>query len=457
MTKSKKIALNTIVLIVGNILFWACNIYPKHILEFSSVYSLISIFLNLIYFVIFDYFLIIVFSQNKALFSKNIFDATLPVVKRFKIWKLIILLLIQIVVDGFILLLNKTATEWTYIGKDVLIILHWFAIYTLLAEKSSAIWKRPAFFAGCLVAGAILLCASIWLDIEWIADIAVMAQKYEAESPAFISIKTNVQFAWSIKALILDTAFGLILIWLHILNTKSEETDPDLELSRGRTNSAFFIQIFVVINVAVLLMVFKFAVWPEASLQMAHGHSSRQGLETSDFYIELTEYELIRKGKGGLETVCYETHSYALVVNQTERISITSPVKWPYSYHVKNGQIMDSDNRESLDINGTKAYLFYSQIIGFYDNSMPRAVTLDEISDLESNDTITAILENILSDGNIFIFEYACDYLLVNDQAFIRPYIERYAEGRFTDIEKEWMEKNFYKSEYIISIAKTFA
>lgn len=150
MTKSQKIALNTITLIVGNILFWICNIYPRHILEISSVYSLIAIFLNLIYFVIFDYFLIIVFSQNKAFFSKEIFDITLPVIKRFKIWKLVTLLFMQIIVDGLILLLNKTAAEWAYIGIDVLIVLHWFAIYAFLANKAVAIWKLPRVFRGVL-------------------------------------------------------------------------------------------------------------------------------------------------------------------------------------------------------------------------------------------------------------------------------------------------------------------
>ena len=62
----------------------------------------------------------------------------------------------------------------------------------------------------------------------------------------------------------------------------------------------------------------------------------------------------------------------------------------------------------------------------------------------------------LLSDGNIFAFEYVCDYLLASDPLFIQPYIERYAEGHFTEMEKEWMEKNFYKSEYVVNIAKSF-
>lgn len=457
MTKSQKIALNTITLIVGNILFWICNIYPRHILEISSVYSLIAIFLNLIYFVIFDYFLIIVFSQNKAFFSKEIFDITLPVIKRFKIWKLVTLLFMQIIVDGLILLLNKTAAEWAYIGIDVLIVLHWFAIYAFLANKAVAIWKRPAFFAGCLVIAIAFLGVAIWLDIKWIEEVTVLAQKYEAESPALMSVKNNVQFAWEIKALVLDTVLGLLLIWLHILNTKNEEMEPDHEVSRGKTISAFFIQIFVLIDAAILMMVFKFVVWPDASLQMAHGHNSKESFETSDFYIESTEYELVRKKKGGLKTICYEKHSYDVVVNQTERISITSSIKWPYDYYVRDGQIASSYKRETFHIEETEAYLFYNQFIGFYNNGIPQVVKLDELDSYEANDMVVNVCKQLLSEGNIFIFEYACNYLLANDNTFILLYIERYSKEDFTNIEKEWMEKNFYKSEYIINLAKAFS
>ena len=35
-------------------------------------------------------------------------------------------------------------------------------------------------------------------------------------------------------------------------------------------------------------------------------------------------------------------------------------------------------------------------------------------------------------------------------------YIDRYKKGYFTDIEKEWMEKSHYKSEYVVSIAQSF-
>ena len=60
----------------------------------------------------------------------------------------------------------------------------------------------------------------------------------------------------------------------------------------------------------------------------------------------------------------------------------------------------------------------------------------------------------LLSDGNVFIFEYGYEYLSKYDADFIVPYVERYSNGEFTENEAKWLENSHYDPEYIIDLAK---
>jgi hypothetical protein len=76
---------------------------------------------------------------------------------------------------------------------------------------------------------------------------------------------------------------------------------------------------------------------------------------------------------------------------------------------------------------------------------------------LESHAVITELCRELISNGNLFAFEFGCEYLLKYDSNFIEPYIEKYAKGEFSVNEFEWFENSFYNEEYIVNIAKTFA
>lgn len=458
MTKIEKGGLNVLTLILGNVLFWLCNVYPRHILEISSARSIVATFINFIYFVLFDLFLVIVFSKNKAPFAKNIFDKNVPVVKRFEIIRLLLLLFIQMIADIIALLIGKMAMEWKYIILDIVIVLQWFVIYIIIADKPIVFWKRPILLLICLVSVTALLGFSIYVDEKWLADTALFFTKYEVGSPILLSIQTNLQFAWEVKALVLDTLIGLIMIWLHLCNMKKEEPEENSDILRGRRVATLLIRGSVLINVFVVMVIFKFTVWPDNSLQRSNTHSRSVGFKERDFYNRVTDYELIRMGEDDTENIYYETHSYYIFWEQcTKQLFFTSDAHWPYDYFSENGQIRNGYTRERFLIGEKEAYLLFNQVICFYEESKPQAIRLEELNYLDKNDIVIAVCKELLAEGNIFIFEYACDYLLINDQAFIRPYIERYAEGRFTDIEKEWMEKNFYKSEYVVNTAKAFS
>ena len=73
----------------------------------------------------------------------------------------------------------------------------------------------------------------------------------------------------------------------------------------------------------------------------------------------------------------------------------------------------------------------------------------------QNANTVVEVCKQELRNGNIYIFEYCCDYLLKYDEEFIQTYIERYAEGDFSALEERWMARNYYKSEFVTDIAKS--
>ena len=70
--------------------------------------------------------------------------------------------------------------------------------------------------------------------------------------------------------------------------------------------------------------------------------------------------------------------------------------------------------------------------------------------------SVTYVCEKLISNGNVYIFEYACEYLIKYDFEFIENYLIRYSKGEFTETEQEWMEISNYNSQFVEAFAKQF-
>lgn len=109
----------------------------------------------------------------------------------------------------------------------------------------------------------------------------------------------------------------------------------------------------------------------------------------------------------------------------------------------------------NIDVENIKAKRFCTHAIMYENkNKKPIAVLTENIPSIEKDDTVTIILKKLISEGYWDYFEYGCDYLLKYDPEFIKPYIERYAKGEFTETELEI--SNNIKTEYMISFAQKY-
>ena len=95
--------------------------------------------------------------------------------------------------------------------------------------------------------------------------------------------------------------------------------------------------------------------------------------------------------------------------------------------------------------------------ICYYENGVtPRIIRMDSLNQCENNVIVTELCKHLIDEGNLFAFEYAIEYLAIYEPEFIRPYIERYSAGLFNAMETCWMEQAYYRSNYIVDLAKQF-
>ena len=60
-----------------------------------------------------------------------------------------------------------------------------------------------------------------------------------------------------------------------------------------------------------------------------------------------------------------------------------------------------------------------------------------------------AVYKALIENGNWNFFEQGTEYLLKYDEAFIKPYLERFSLGTFSEQETETLNKLGVKKEYI--------
>ena len=113
---------------------------------------------------------------------------------------------------------------------------------------------------------------------------------------------------------------------------------------------------------------------------------------------------------------------------------------------------VETEYTESTDILDCNVQRLENLGLFFFDGDKRYAMKVESIKWQKENKVLTAILENLIADGQWDYFEYGCDYMQKYDADFIKPYIERYANGDFT--ENEINENLEINKEYMISFAK---
>lgn len=458
MSKKQETALNIYTLIFMNIVFWISCYLPRKIINFNAINSVTSYIVHLLYFLLFSFFIVIAFAKDKNIFSENVFDKDQSICKRLEIKKWLALLLLQVGLDCTVGLLSSVSAKGEYLAIDILIPLYWFSIYFIcvgtkhLKKENSKIF----IFEFCVV--LCLTICSVLITNPLVADYIGLTDKYQSDSPILLEAKTNAEFLYSLKILVLDTLIGVSLLIMNRVLSKE----------KNKTESCGFVKFFVrmdVIGAVLFLCIFLRLI---CSDQILLGGVTNQSKFTSytmfdEFKAERNEV-FIRPFPARTNKETYEDpFGYLKVdimisIDGVTSLSFTSRYsEILYPYRIADHSLEENYFKEDFFIDQTEICIYDSQAICFYENDIPRIIKMIDIKDCEESEILIAVCEKLLSEGNIYIFEYAADYLDRYAPDFIADYIERYANGNFTESESLWMQANHYRDTYVINIAQQYS
>jgi hypothetical protein len=456
--KKSQIAENLIFILALNTSMFFTKYYQQRI---SGTHSAWDIVFDLLFIFIQALFFVIVFAQNKSLLSEGAFKLNGEISKRVLIFKYILIIVFKCALDAGIIFSANLPATYKYIVIDLLSLAYWLIAYAILVNKKATLWKNKR--NGLIVLSIIVLSFGIGLcyDLNLANQTNLLNAKYMAESSYLVRACKNIDFLSSVKTFILDTAVICSLVIFHARCTpKTEEIQSTDTLKNG---IQAFVRCDIILALILILSFTKMGFDPNGALEFEENDELSSAInyqEEGPFSTVLSNTQV----RGSFPPVSDASRAEPYCFYYTETMTIyrdDSPVeKFTGNSHDPKFIVTDL-GEEHVDyvkflIDDHKVYLYGQYAICYYENGIPRIVRIDSLNECEENAIITELCKHLIENGNIFAFEYGCEYLLKYEKDFIEPYIERYAKGDFNTEESYWLTKADYRKEYIINIAKDY-
>lgn len=439
MSRTQKNVINIFSLLIMCCGFWTLNLYPRHVLEFVNWTSAISAAFNLAFFVLFDFLLISVFSLRETVFCDSVFKR-----KNFKI--LFKLLAAELIFDLAFIGVGKIGGFKGAVIAYSAIILEWFIVYFIAADKKVVIFKsRGAAWAVCLAVAAVF-AAGVALGGAVFAEKAGVLQRFAEGSPVIEAVERNSVHLHSLIMLAVDFFTGAALFSAHMFCIRSP-----LDVSDKKT--VVFVRCASVFLLFAIAAAVKIAVVPSDSvknIRKTYGGRAVTGDEL--FTISTTDLWIYRYESGRrTDRLVYTDRSVSVKPLGSGAVKASIPKTYNLFDYAFEGEdrIISKSTRVYCSRGEPRAFLYVGSILCYYENGMPSAVKVGDICGLGKSEAVVSACENLLESGNVFMFEYCRDYLLKYDKSFIGEYVGRYSRGEFTGLETKWMEKNFYDPEFL--------
>lgn len=450
MPKRQETALNVYTLIVLNLIFWICGNTPRRVVNFEGGGSFASYTVCFLYFALFAFFIVIAFDKDKTVFSEKVFDKTQSVAKGYKLWKLVALLFLQIGFDYAVALLSFINIQWKYIGFDIMLPIYWFVIYFICLGKRHLKKKNVKIFVfmSCLV--LCLTAVSLQITSFIISDYLSLIPKYQSDSAVLSAAKANAEFLYGVKTALLDTVIGISFLVMNRLLEKSEE-------KRERCNFTVFLSRMLVIGVVLFASIFLKTIYPDGLLTGFRMHTSDH--TSYQYFDEVREsgntLMIYRLSSEREKMPCYQKDNIILSVDGKSSVELTQSYSGDlYPHYVKDNALDKESFLYPVLVGETTAYIYNSQVICFYENEALCMIKVDDIKRYGESEILTQVCKTLLSEGNLYIYEYAVEYLERYEPDFVFDYTERYANGDFTEAELLWTQSNGYHDTYVKNLAE---
>ncbi len=283
-------------------------------------------------------------------------------------------------------------------------------------------------------------------------DLLKCAEKYTLDSPFYLFQSMN--YIFNSQQIRMFTAIILQTVLVITLNKLYKEKS-DKNLHRGKS----FIKVIARSTIAFVAI---FALLLVKLCISRVGAVDKIPQRSSDSYIGLPNLvsnsfvhkQVYRVENASSQILVYENTNVKIKYHDKELVCFTLNNFFDYKYvNQEYNNIHNSNSGKSVKIQEQEIVFFSNQYIAFAVNDTPYIVSFENICKENENEILTAFIEYMLSCGYWDYFEYGCEYLLKYDPEFIKPYIERYTKGDFSDNELN-LNKDI-KTEYMIDFANS--
>lgn len=424
--------INCVLIIVMNLIYFVCNRFPKHIIEFSGPNNVFATIVNLLYFIIYFMVLIIAFSKSKTIFSEFVFSPFEKFAKRFEILRLAGLIVLQIAIDLIAFYLTSFDIMQLYI-LDTITFVQWILIYLICANKETNFFKKliPSLLTSLAI--ILIFAASMLLNDLIVHTYPSEIGKYSSDAN-LSNAQINREFLFEIKSLLLDTLLGISLIVSHFLVNK--------EIKQKEGAIAIFSRIVVIFVIAFPMLSFKYLLLPYQCIKNTTVYSPNMVNSDSpaNFYAWGKDYTATRLDEKSEPKAYYNLTKHKIVHRQKEIKSFFSG-----NDNLKFKAFL-TDNI-SYDLYGNEA-------ICYLDNSEARVVLFKELYKTEKDGTLLEITENIIQNQNWEAFEYAAEYLYKYSPQKIEDMLVSLSNNEFTNEQLSSLNEFKINPEYIQKISK---
>ncbi len=436
MKTKNKFIVSTLVFILLELTCFVLLSASKNILGFNNIHKPInlltlvsSIPFIFLYFYVLTFIVIVcfkkannlVFHEVWELYKKNIF----------------FLVLLRLSTD-ITTILFVTLFEETIIAKTLFETIFIFATFLLIIRRSEQTKNKIALRAKITM--SVILISLIVIGILYIIKcydykniINHYYQKYDnVTENLFVNVYTKIDLLnVYISVFVYFCAFSFVYTIYGKDTYKKYDT----------RKSVFIYRVNLVFSSFLIYIIAFCLISPYGSLCGFDGHSLGP-IYTSDpksFEVEYYDKYFYRKRDYGWHT--YNTYTSEKVV-----IKYGNDVLFTYE------PLIPIELSPSLEeINGGTSYTYENKIIVYFDDEIPKAILVEEITKQEENHNLTHAVKNLILEDNFEFFEYGCEYLLKYNKDFIVPIIIDYSDdGLLSDKE---IDDNIYK-QYKIDFSK---
>lgn len=452
--RTSNFILSVFILIAGDYLYFLCQPYPKSIIKsLGNAYAAQDVIANFVYFVLFLSVLVFMTAVIVSPGRRNVLSF-----KSF-IKKFILLFIIQAGVDCVQFAGARLFPSFSMVVSNGCSVFCWCLFAAVLmpnekTDKKTETDLRRIWHILGTVALLILVC-SVLLEFIAFSVKQSLYEKYSPDSQILNERIRNIVFRSEIRNLLVDISCGITFLFgIRKYGNLSEKGNNE---KLPRNTGIVVVRMILLTNMLAVLFLIKLALCPNGTVPIGGigpGGGHRTTYREVEGIYDMTEATVW--GVARLNGDSEEAKVY-VITKETVWYDGIARFKFKTDGHYAGWSGKEADD-EFLN-NGWQSFthgteniaIFAGQEIVWTENGEVYHIPLKKLPSYKENAILLDLCRMRIDFGDWRFFEYGCEYLLKYDKGFITPYIERYAQGDYSQFELDYSKD--YNPGYIQAFA----